>query len=135
MEALYGIEAKALKSFVASHWDETWEPSWKNADWIVLADPLSVAANINSSFNVYKHSKNNESQTVKATTNCRFSCHHSTELKIKDESGRYAIKTSYITVEKKVDVSIPKGEEFFLAYHRLIKDKARALAKLNEEDN
>jgi hypothetical protein len=135
MNALYGIEAKALKRFVADHWDETWEPSWKDAEWTVLADPVSVAANINSSFNVYKRSKSNESQAVKATTNCKFSCNHSSELKIKNEAGRYAIKSTYMNVEKKANVAIAKGDELFLAYHRLIKDKAIALAELDEQDD
>lgn len=131
MGALYGAEANALKGFVTNHWDINWDVAWKEVDWVIVADPTSLTANINAPSNIVKIGKTGDQ--VKQRPNCCFSFDHSNSLKIKCGNGRYAIMNTYLSVYKQIHTSIASGQELFLGYHKLIQDKLTTLARWNGE--
>ena len=123
MGALYGVEASALKTFVQANWDEhRWDAAWKQMDWVVVADPVSVAANINASFGVVKPSAVRDG-LVSQRSNTRFSCDHRASLKVRQSDGRYTVDCGYMSVHKANDATIKPGDELFLSYGALIRDK------------
>lgn len=122
MNALYGVEV-ALKAFAAKHWKATWDPAWKDIDWVVLGDPVTVGANINTL-----------SGAKDKTYNCELRINYSADMKIATLDGRYAVSSDLVTVHRQAKVSIAHGDELFVAYDNVIRHKLQTLAKRSESN-
>ena len=123
MGALYGFDTP-LSSFVSSHWDDSWNPCWKEVDqWVLLGDPVTTGSNLNTLAGL----------TGGSSYNCEFRVNTRAEMKLRTSDGRYAVSSDMVTVHGRSSGSSKQGakavsrlgphEELFVAYDHVIKRK------------
>jgi hypothetical protein len=115
MDALYGIGV-SLKCFVQKHWNDKWNPAWKEMDWVLLGDPVTTGANLNTLSGING-----------MTYNCEFRINYSSDIKLQTSDGRYAIRSDMVTIHKQKTAAIATGSELFIPYDNLIKEKEEVM--------
>jgi hypothetical protein len=124
MGALYGLSVP-LKAFALKHWDECrWDPAWKDVDWVVMADPVTTGANVNTLSGISGK-----------TYNCEFHVNPHASMKLLTKDGRYSVLSDTVSLHwqaarKAKIASTSGGTELFVAYDNVIKEKKQILNKL-----
>jgi hypothetical protein len=116
MGALYGFSVP-LKAFVRTHWNEVWDPAWKEVDWVLMGDPVTTGANLNTLSGISGK-----------TYNCEFRINHHASLKLPTKDGRYAVVSDMVTIHRQSKVKLlAPNTELFVAYDNVIKGKKQML--------
>jgi hypothetical protein len=116
MTALYGVGVP-LHAFVLKHWnEEVWDPAWKEVEWVLLGDPVTTGANINTL-----------TGTAKKVYNAEIHVNCSKDMKVATKDGRYAVLSEMVTIHKQPKVAVKVGDEIFIAYDNVVKEKQQVL--------
>ena len=117
MGALFGIDVP-LQAFVRKHWNPTWDPAWKEVEWVVLGDPVSTGGNFNTLSGI-----------PNKAYNCEFRINNRAEYKVLTKDGRYSVISEVVTIHRQKAATIRTGVELFVAYDNLIRAKKRLAAE------
>jgi hypothetical protein len=138
MNALYGFEVKSLTTFVDAHFkddddDAGGDKRWKGATWVVLGDPVTMGANVNTPGRATRSARRSGwTLMIPQRTNVEFHINTDSNLKQRRRDGRYAVSAELVTMHKRLHSAMHEGDELFVAYDRLLAAKrANSLESTN----